>query len=65
MPPNLEFTTLRLHEALHARLGRPLAEAGVLTTTRALAMSAANLAVLEATWRFDAPSPAAANATRR
>jgi hypothetical protein len=52
MSVDLEPLRMRLAEALGTRLGRPLAERGVLTTSRPLAMSADNLAALEAVWRF-------------
>lgn len=55
MTPNLEQTMTRAEKTLGARIGRLVSHGGVVTTTRALAMSPENLAMLEAAWRFDAP----------
>jgi hypothetical protein len=64
MITNLEAHLMRVREALGARLGGPVQHHGVLATTRPLAMSAANLAALEAAWRFEAEG-ADATASRR
>ena len=53
MTPNLEQTITRTQENLGARVGRLVSHGGVITTSRALAMSPENLALLEAAWRFD------------
>lgn len=54
MTPNLEQTINRTQANLGARVGRLVSHGGVITTSRALAMSPENLALLEAAWRFDA-----------
>jgi len=55
MTPNLEQTMTRTEQTLGARVGRLVSHGGVVTTTRALAMTPENLALLQAAWRFDAP----------
>ena len=53
MSPNLEAYITRLSDVLGARLGRPSVHGGVMTMSRALAMSPENLAAIEAAWRSD------------
>ncbi len=56
MTPNLDIPTLRTRSTFGARVGRPVVHGGVVALPTSLAMTAANLAALEAAWQFETPA---------
>lgn len=57
MTPNLDIPTMRTRVTFGARVGRPVVHAGVVAMPSSLALTAANLAALEAAWQFESPAP--------
>ncbi len=55
MTPNLDMSLLQTRATFGARVGRPVVHAGVVALPTALAFTPANLAALEAAWRFERP----------
>lgn len=53
MTPNLELPTMRTRATFGPRVGRPVVHGGVVAMPTSLAMTAANLAALEAAWQFE------------
>ena len=58
MTPNLDMSLLQTRATFGARVGRPVVHAGVVALPTALAFTPANLAALEAAWRFEREAPA-------